>query len=111
MSTATKTRMPKPYLVDLLEEYIQVEKKIGDIILSTGYKNDFIAKKLKLPISTYYTKKRKKSFTTHEVFQIVRLLDDEYANAYELELAKSRADDEDVSVDEYLDFINEQMKK
>ena len=102
MGTLIETRMPKPYLVDLLQEYFKVEKNIGEIIQSTGYRNNFIAKKLKLPMSTYYTKKRTKSFTANEVFQIVRLLeDDDYSNAYELELAKSRADDEDVSVDDY----------
>ena len=107
MNAAAKIGMPKPYLVDLLEEYIQVEKKIGDIIKSTGYKNDFIAKKLKLPISTYYTKKRTKSFTAKEVFQIVRMLDDDDAddNAALLELAKSRMDDDEISADEFISYL------
>ena len=112
MNAAAKIEMPKPYLVDLLEEYIQVEKKIGDIIQSTGYKNDFIAKKLKLPISTYYTKKRTKSFTAKEVFQIVRMLDDDDAddNAALLELAKSRMDDEFTSGADYKKFLTELTK-
>ena len=36
--------------------------------------------------------------------------DDEVVNKYELELAKSRADDENMSGDELLEFINELTK-
>ena len=99
MATATirQTRMPKPYLLEVLSDYSEVENNIGVIIQSSGYKNQYIAQKLNLPLSTFYVKKKAKSFTSKEVEQIVRMLDDDDAddNAALLELAKSRMEDDD----------------
>ena len=36
--------------------------------------------------------------------------DDDMVNKYELELAKSRTDDENISADELLEFINDLTK-
>jgi predicted transcriptional regulator len=94
--------MPKPYLMEVLGDYLEVEKNIGAIIASTGYKNEHIAKKLNMPISTYYAKRRTKTFAAKDVFKIVKMLEDEEMNnSMELELAKSRKDDESISSEEF----------
>ena len=61
-------------------------------------------------MSTFYFKRKTKTFTPKEVTQIVRMIDDDVVNKYELELAKSRTDDENISADELLEFINELTK-
>ena len=110
MNTALNyTRMPKPLLLEALDDYMEIEECISDIIRSTGYKNNFIAQKLKLPISTFYQKKRTKTFTSKEVIQIVRLLEDEeshYENSALLELAKSRRGGETTSAEEYIKYLS-----
>jgi hypothetical protein len=108
MNTEIKrVRVLKPYLLDLLEDYSEVENNIGYIIQDTGYKNQFIADKLKLPISTYYEKKRKKTFSSKEVFQIVRMLDDEVTEAKELALAKERRNSKEgfTNTSEFINYL------
>jgi len=110
MNTAIKySRIPKPLLLEALTDYLKIEESIGDIIRSTGFKNQVIAQKLKLPISTFYQKKRTKTFTPREVIQIVRLLEDEenhYENRELLEMAKSRRGGETTSAEEYLKYLS-----
>jgi hypothetical protein len=97
-----KTGMPKPYLLEVMADYYEVEKNIGKIIESTGYKNEYIAKKLGMPISTYYIKKRNKSFAFKEVYKIVKMLDDDTTyNQAELELMESRKNDEEMSAEDF----------
>jgi len=106
-------RMSKPYLLEVLDDYHELEENVPSIIRASGYKTQFIAEKLNLPMSTFYFKRKTKTFTPKEVTQIVRMLDDDDNNViekYELELAKSRADDENVSADNLLNFINELTK-
>jgi len=105
-------RMPKPYLLEVINDYFEVENNIDGIIQTSGYKNQYIANRLKLPLSTYYGKKKTKSFTSKEVFQIVRMLNDDdeaSENEYLLELAKSRmmdiADDEIKTGDELIAML------
>ena len=106
------TAMPKPYLLEVLGDYLEVEKNITEIIKSTGYKNEFIAQKLNMPISTYYTKRRTKSFAAREVLQIVKMMyDDETYNAAELELIQSRMNDEVMSGEDFMEKINAMIKQ
>ena len=103
-------RMSKPYLLEVLDDYNEIEKNIPSIISASGYKTQFIAEKLNLPMSTFYFKRKTRTFTPKEVTQIVRLIDDDNViEKYELELAKSRENDETVSADELLNFINQQL--
>ena len=107
MNTMTKSSsMPKPVLQDYVSGYTQIVDNISIIIKDTGYRTNFVAKKLRMPISTFYLKRRKKTFSLDEVTQIVEMLDDDEAleNKYMLELAKERMmddeDDEDITSEE-----------
>ena len=109
------TDMPKQYLLEVLGDYLEVENNIGAIIASTGYKNEYIAKKLAMPISTYYTKRRTKSFTAKDIFKIVKMLEDteDMYNAEELALIEARKNDNDeyISGDEFLKIFCAKMKQ
>ncbi len=105
MSTITKNRRAaKPMLQEVIEDYTQIVNNIGGIIRESGYKSNFIAKKLRLPMSTFYLKKRTKTFTLDEVTQIVGMLDDDDAmeNEYLIELAESRIGGETVSLSDLI---------
>lgn len=105
-------RMSKPYLLEVLDDYNEIERNIPSIINASGYKTQFIAEKLNLPMSTFYFKRKTRTFTPKEVTQIVRLIDDDddVIDKYELELAKSRENDETIGADDLLNFINELTK-
>jgi predicted transcriptional regulator len=106
------TKMPKHYLMEVLGDYIEVENNIGAIIASTGYKNEYIAKKLNMPISTYYAKRKTKSFAAKDVFTIIKMLeDDERFNYTELELMKSRSNDDVISSEEFKNQLTAMMQK
>ena len=97
MNTTTKAqRIPKPILQEFVAGYSQIVDNIGGIIKETGYRTNYVAKKLQMPVSTFYLKKRTKSFTLNEVAQIIGMLDNEenIENAYLLELAQLRMIDD-----------------
>jgi len=92
----------KQDILDVLQDYLEVENSIIQIITLTGYKNEYIAKKLKMPISTYYTKRRNKSFTAKEVLKIVNLIDaEELQNKEELRIIEKRINEEVISSEEF----------
>jgi len=107
MNTITKTkRIQKPVLRDYVDGYTQIVDNIGGIIRETGYKTNFVAKKLRMPISTFYLKKRTKTFTLDEVTQIVEMLDDDMENDYLIDLAESRLDEETIPLEEIFKKYN-----
>ena len=65
--------MSKDNLLNIVEEYQNLGANISDIIKQSGYKNKFIAKRLNLPMSTFYFKKKSNSFSPEQVKQIVNI--------------------------------------
>jgi predicted transcriptional regulator len=107
---STTSTMAKPYLLEVLEDYLEIENNIGAIIKNTGYKHEFIAQKLNMPISTYYIRRRTKTFSAKDVFKIVKMLEDEETyNTAELELIESRMNDEVISADEFIEKVQATM--
>jgi predicted transcriptional regulator len=73
----TDTLLSKDYVNEVIEDYGEIIHQVDKIIRQTGYKSSFIAKKLGLPESTFYLKKRNKTFTFIEMKRLVELMDDE----------------------------------
>jgi predicted transcriptional regulator len=69
--------LSKSYVSEVVSDYQNVVCHVDEIIGQTGYKGKFIAKKLGLPASTFYQKKRRKSFSIKEMKQIVELMDED----------------------------------
>jgi predicted transcriptional regulator len=69
--------LSKYYVKEVVGDYSEIMSQINDILAQTGYKGKFIAKKLGIPESSFYQKKRKKSFSLKEMTQIVELMDDD----------------------------------
>jgi len=66
----------KPYFFKVLQEYQKLETEIANIIDHSGHKSEYFAKKLKLPLSAFFYKRRTKSFSPNEIIQIINLLVD-----------------------------------
>lgn len=63
-------------------------ESIPAIIKESGYKAGFISKRLNIPYSSFYAKRKQKSFTYKEVEAIIDLLPDE--DSYWSERARIR---------------------
>ncbi|MDR3245378.1 MAG: hypothetical protein LBT50_02980 [Prevotellaceae bacterium] len=57
------------------QSYFEAVDNLDLILKESGYKMAFIAKKLEIPISTFYLKKRQKSFTSQELRSIMNLIE------------------------------------
>jgi predicted transcriptional regulator len=68
--------LSKCYVKEVVGDYSEIMSQINEILGQTGYKGKFIAKKLGIPESTFYQKKRRKTFSLKEMQQIVELMDD-----------------------------------
>jgi predicted transcriptional regulator len=104
METLEKKRiLSKPILMSVLNEYGGIIENIELIIKESGVKARYIAKRLDIPESTFYHKKRNRSFSFPEVRKIVEMLsdDEEFENDFLIEAAKSRLDDEDGTLEDF----------
>ncbi|MCE6991303.1 hypothetical protein [Dyadobacter sp. CY323] len=74
---------------------------IGQLIEVSGYRNDYIAKKLGLTNVNFSAKKNRRTFTVEEVKKIASIIDNEDVNDFlmmqEMDLRK---DDETIGHDE-----------
>jgi predicted transcriptional regulator len=84
---STNVLLSKDYACDIVNNYSEIVNQVDEIIAQTGYKGKFIAKKLGLPESSFYQKKRKKTFNVQEMKQLIALMDDDIYDDTELEFA------------------------
>ncbi len=74
---------------------------IGKLIDVSGYRNDYIAKKLGLTNVNFSAKKNRKTFTLEEIKKIASIIDNEDVNDYlMLQQMEARKNDETLSHDE-----------
>jgi hypothetical protein len=57
----TNILISKTYADEVVRDYAEIVEGVDAIIKQTGYKGRFIAKKLGLPESSFYQKKRKRA--------------------------------------------------
>ncbi|MDR2287432.1 MAG: hypothetical protein LBE04_08180 [Prevotellaceae bacterium] len=104
----TKVLLLKCYVKEIVNDYTEIMSQVNEILGQTGYKGKFIAKKLGIPESSFYQKKRRKSFTLKEMTQIVELMnedDDEIEDEYFKKIYEERKDSENISFEDLLKMI------
>lgn len=82
----------------IVTDYETLYNSIGTLIDSSGFKNSFLARKIGVSQSNFSMKKKRNSWTLHEIKQILQLIDSEEMS--DLVLAKimeSRQDEETIS--------------
>jgi predicted transcriptional regulator len=97
----------KSYANEIINDYMEIVGQVDSIIKQTGYKGKFIAKKMGLPESTFYQKKRKKSFTYKEMQQLIALMDDDgdddaIEEAYLMKIHKERENKVGIPLDDFI---------
>jgi predicted transcriptional regulator len=104
----------KTYANEVINDYVEIVGQVDSIIKQTGYKGKFIAKKMGLPESTFYQKKRKKTFTYQEMRQLIALMDEDDDNLeleYFAKVLKERENETPVPLDEFIARFNAEREK
>ena len=91
--------------VDIVSNYKNLVLNINTLIDVSGYRNDYIAKKLGILPSSFSVKKNRGSFSVDDIEKIMQVIDNEDVENY-LMLQEMRAlkDEETIS---YEDFLKE----
>lgn len=75
---------------------------LGELIQVSGYRNDFIAKKLGIKATTFSVKKKRATWTPEEVEKLLSVIDNEETEDYYLGLVmKSLESDETITLAEF----------
>lgn len=82
--------------------YKMLLNNIGQLITVSGYRNDFIAKKLGIKPTTFSIKKKRSSWTPEEVEKLLSVIEnDETENYYLGLIMKGLESDETLSISEF----------
>ena len=88
-------------IVEIVSNYENLVGNIGKLIEVSGYRNDFIAKKLGITNVNFSAKKNRKTFSIEEVKKIVSIIDNEEVEDYlMISEMDARKDDETISHDD-----------
>ncbi|MES2795314.1 MAG: hypothetical protein V4683_05075 [Bacteroidota bacterium] len=91
---------------EIISDYKNLAANIGQLIAISGYRNDYIAKKIGLQPQTFSVKKGRKSFTVDEIEKIIQVIDNEEVEEYiMLEILRSRKNDENLSGEEFKNLM------
>lgn len=90
-------------MLTVFQEYNAIKGNISQIINLSGYKNDYVAKKIGITPQNFAVKKKRGNWTAEELEKIINVLtkpNEDAENALMLELMRSRKNDETVPLSE-----------
>jgi proline dehydrogenase len=88
--------------IEIVEQYRRLINIIPEIIEASGFRNDFIAKKLGMKPQNFSVKKQRGNWSVDEVEKLLNVVDNEDVEEFiMMEIMKSRENDETISYDEY----------
>jgi len=90
-------------MLSVFKEYNAIKENIGEIINASGYKNEYLAKKISVTSQNFAVKKKRGTWNSEELEKLVDVLakpNEDVENALMLELMRSRKNDETVPLSE-----------
>ncbi len=88
--------------LDVVKNYQSLVKRIPELIEISGYRSDFIARKIGLKPANFSVKKQRGNWSVDEVEKFLKVISNEEVENYLMtELMRSRKDDEELSYEEY----------
>ena len=90
-------------MLTLFDEYNAITNNISTILNASGYKNDYVAKKIGLTAQNFAVKKQRGTWNVDEIKKIVEVITEPNEDAMDglvLEIMRSRKDDETVPLSE-----------
>ena len=73
-------------MISVIEQYILVKEHLTEVIQASGYRNDYIAKKIGMRPSLFSVKKQRGSWSDKELEAVLRIIENEDAEDYILKL-------------------------
>jgi hypothetical protein len=67
----------KEIATKVVNDYAAIMDAVPEIIKQSGYKVEYVAKKLCIPKSTFYSRRKKKAFFVDDMKKLVALMDNE----------------------------------
>lgn len=87
---------------NIVTDYQTLVRSIPQLIEISGYRSDFLARKIGLKPANFSVKKQRGNWSTDEVEKLLELINNEEVENYlMLELMRNRKDDEDISYEDY----------
>ena len=88
--------------IQIVSAYKRLLDSVADIIDVSGYRNDYIAKKLGLKPQNFSVKKQRGNWTPDELEKLLRIIDNEDVENYlMIEQMRSMKDEETISLEEF----------
>lgn len=69
-------------MLEIVENYLFLKKQISLLIKKSGYRNDFIARKIGMAPNYFAVKKQRGNWSDEEVKKIVQVIDNEEVAGY-----------------------------
>ena len=91
-------------MIAIVDQYLNIKKSIAKIIEVSGYRNDYVAKKIGITPSTFAVKKQRHSFSDEEIkdiLNVVTMPNEDVENYLLLEEMRRLKDDEEISYNEF----------
>lgn len=90
-------------MLTVFSEYNAIKNNIAELINVSGYKNEYVAKKIGLSSQNFAVKKKRGTWSSEELEKIVEVLinpNEDVEDLLMLEIMRSRKDDEIVPLSE-----------
>ena len=89
-------------MISVVREYNAIFQNLSKIIDVSGYRNDYVAKKLGIKPQHFSVKKQRGSWTPQEVEKLLSIIENEDVNDFiEIQLSNSRAVGNTLTADEF----------
>lgn len=91
-------------MLSVFLEYNAIKNAVAELIEISGYRNDYLAKKVGITQANFSVKKQRNSWTDRKVQKLVEVLtgiNEDVEEMLMLKVAKARENEETVSFDEY----------
>lgn len=88
-------------MLSVLNQYRTIKNNLGDIIKVSGYRNDYIARKLGISPQSFAAKKQRNSWKDDEIERVLEIVDNEDSEDYILlQIMRSLEDEAPISLEE-----------
>ena len=89
-------------LSEIANNYKTMVQFLPDLIDVSGYRNDYLSKKMELTPATFSAKKQRGNWSTDEVIKLMSIIENEDVEDYlMLQLLRADKDTDTISVDEF----------
>lgn len=91
-------------MIAIVEQYLNVKKSIAKIIEVSGYRNDYVAKKIGVTASTFAVKKQRNTWSDEEIKHILQVVsnpNEDVENYLMLQEMRRLKDDEEMTYEEF----------